>query len=286
MRKGGPIDKMKRVVSFVAVFLIIFPFIFPFLGCSRNDEKVRYSKRSEFQRVLVIDRGDKRYLRFGTTATGNQSTISLSNPDSVPVEYIRSSLLGMVMIPKRERVLMIGLGGGTFTTLLRRHFPDLWIDVVEIDPVVVEAAKRFFGVQEDQRFRIYVQDGAKFVRQTPHLYDLVLLDAYSGEGLPSDLVSPAFFAAVKNSVSDEGVVILNLWDQGRSERFLAARFQAAFPQTACIRSTDSYNLLLYGKKASMPIPTELREAARRFTSEAGLSFDLAKVAEKLATECP
>ena len=275
-----PTMTKKRGIWLVTICLLIFPAP----GC--DDGQVRFDKRSEFQRILVVDEGDKRYLRFGKADSGNQSTMSISDPQAVAVEYIRFSLLGMLMIPRRERVLMIGLGGGTFTTLLRRHYPDLWIDAVEIDPVVVEAARRFFGVQEDNRFRIHVGDGAKFIRKTPHEYDLIFLDAYSGEGLPPELVSPVFFAAVKDKLAEQGVVIINLWDQGLREGFLAGRFREVFPYTACIRSTDGYNLVLFGKETAMPAATRLVEAARRFTSEADLSFDLAEVADGLNMQCP
>ena len=196
-------------------------------GCDDAQEKIRFDKRSEFERILVVDKGGERYLRFGKADSGNQSTISLSDPDTIPTEYIRFAMLGVLMTPGPERVLMIGLGGGTFTSLLRRHYPDLWIDVAEIDPVVVEAAREFFGVHEDERLRIHVADGAKFIRDAEQVYDLVLLDAYSGEGIAEDLTSTTFFDAVKARLSNSGVAMLNLWSQGARERLIADVFAEA-----------------------------------------------------------
>jgi len=250
-------------------------------GCDVSPGEIRFDKRSEFERILVVDKADKRYLRFGKANSGNQSVISLSDPNAVPVEYIRISFLGMLMTPVQERVLMIGLGGGIFTSLLRRHYPNLWIDAVEIDPVVVEAAKDFFGVCEDDRFRIHVEDGEKFVRKTLHSYDLVLLDAYGGEGIPQEIVSPAFFDAVKRILSGSGVAVLNLWDEARREPSIANVFRNTFQKTACIRTKDGYNLVLFGKATDMPGQADLIKAARRFTSESNLSFDLGEVAERL-----
>jgi len=269
---------MMRRFAFFLVLLGMF-------GCDDGSEKVRFDKPSDFERVFVVDRGNYRYLRFGSPDGANQSIVSLSNPGAVPSRYIRIAALGAVMTPKLDRMLMLGLGGGTYATLLRRHFPELVIDAVEIDPVVVEAAKGFFRVKEDERFRIHVQDGAKFIRETPGAYDLVFLDAYSGEGLPRDLSSPAFFDAVRAKVADRGVVVLNLFKQRSREQSLLDIFQARFPHTACIRTSDDLNLVVFGKTAAMPSRTELTAAARRLAEASKLPFDLGIIAEDLKLNC-
>ena len=136
------------------ILIVFFLTLVALLGCDFESSQIRFDKQSEYERVLVIDKGDRRYLRFGNPNSVNQSIISLSDHRAVPAEYIRLATLGVMLTPNLNRVLMIGLGGGNFTTLLRRHFPDLYIDAVDIDPVVVEAAKNFFNVREDERFKI------------------------------------------------------------------------------------------------------------------------------------
>ena len=259
----------------------------PVMRDAVRSPQIRFDKCSEFDRILVVDEGEMRHLRFGAEDCGNQSTISLSNPSAVPMEYIRFAMLGMLLTPQQERVLMIGLGGGTFTTLLRRHYPTLWIDAVEIDPVVVEAAKSFFDVREDSRFRIHIEDGVSFIERTQHSYDLIMLDAHTGDGIPEHLATPKLFNAVKERLSIRGVAVLNLWDEGCKEHLVEKLFRTTFPETACIRSADSFNLILFGKaSATLPEHMDLVSVARRLTSDLGLSFDLGKVAEKLGTECP
>ncbi len=249
--------------------------------------QIRFDKRSEFGRILVVDEGDMRHLRFGAEDAGNQSTISLSNPSAVPMEYIRFAMLGMVLTPERERVLMIGLGGGVFTTLLRRHYPTLCIDVVEIDPVVVQAAKRFFAVREDSRFRIHIEDGAAFIQRTQRLYDLIFLDAYTGDAMPEHLATVEFFSRVKKKLSIRGVAVLNLWDEGPKDHVIEKLFCTTFSETASIRSGDGYNLILFGKASDkIPQSEELVTEARRLTSNLDLTFDLGKVAERLVIACP
>ncbi|MGD8367614.1 MAG: fused MFS/spermidine synthase [Desulfobacterales bacterium] len=254
-------------------------------GCDDGSKKVLFDKQSAYERVLVVDEGNRRYLRFGRIDGTSQSTISLSDPRALPSEYIRIAALGTMMTIELRRALMLGLGGGTFTSFLQRYFPDLKIDAVEIDPVVVEAATTFFGVKENARFHIHIEDGAKYIRETHILYDLIFLDAYSGEGLPEALSSPAFFDAVREKTAPGGVVILNLFRQDGRERALINVFRTRFPQLLCSRTSDKLNLVVFGKAGAMPSRAQVTEAARRFTAGSNLVFDLGYVAEELSTKC-
>lgn len=278
--------------------VLIFLFVLALFACEDTSPRpaipdavespqIRFDKRSEFDRILVVDEGEVRHLRFGSKNAGNQSTISLSSPSAVPMKYIRFATLGMLLTPQHKRVLMIGLGGGAFITLLRRHYPALWIDAVEIDPVVVEAAKKFFAVREDSRFRIHIEDGAAFIEQTQHSYDLIFLDTHTGDAIPEHLATAEFFSMVKLKLSAGGVAVLNLWDEGHKEHLIEKLFRATFPETACIRSADGFNLILFGKaSATMPKRPDLVAAAHQLSSDLGLSFDLSKVAKRLGIRCP
>jgi spermidine synthase len=275
--------------------LILILILTCFSGCASRFQakpevlqgpQIRFDERSEFDRILVVDEGDMRYLRFRNVNSVNQSMILLSNPEAVPMKYIRLAMLGIIFTPQMDRVLMIGLGGGTFTSLLRRHYPTLWIDAVEIDPVVVEAAKRFFGVREDSRFRIHIEDGADFIERASYPYDFIFLDAYTQDGLPEHLATVEFFNTVKARLSDKGVVVINLYGREHIKRTIGKVFQVVFPETACIRTSDGLNLLLFSKaSAAMPEHEELVIKARRLTADLGLSFDLGALAERLEIDC-
>jgi len=99
----------------------------------------------------------------GSPSASEQSAIEPANPRAVPVEYVRYALLGLAHHGGPRRVLMVGLGGGTFTTLVHRALPEAVVDVVEIDPVVVAAARAHFGVRDDSRYRVHVADAADWV---------------------------------------------------------------------------------------------------------------------------
>jgi spermidine synthase len=251
---------------------------------STAERVLRFDEQGRFARVLVVDEGTERHLRFGEVDAVSQSTISLTDPKAVPMDYIRVAFVGVLFTDRHERGLMVGLGGGTFTALLRRHYPEMTIDVAEVDPTVVRAAKEFFSVQEDERFQIHVEDGAAFVAKTPHQYDIALIDAYEGNDIPKQLYSPAFFQSLAKKIAPGGVAVLNLSVSDALEHTIERRFRAAFAEVRCARAQWD-GLELYGRPSrGMPTAEAVREQAR--ASTLGTSFDLEEVAGRVGDHCP
>jgi len=56
-----------------------------------------------------------------------------------------------------RRILMIGLGAGLISTYLGRAMPGVQIDVVELDPGIIEIAKKYFGLRETEQVRFFAQ---------------------------------------------------------------------------------------------------------------------------------
>src|SRR6478609_3662817 len=93
------------------------------LGCATaapalNAPRIVFDRTSRFGRVLVIDEGPRRVMRFGSPSASDQSAIEPANPRAVPIEYVRYAFIGLAHHGRPRRVLMIGLGGGTLPTLL------------------------------------------------------------------------------------------------------------------------------------------------------------------------
>lgn len=60
-------------------------------------------------------------------------------------------------------VLLVGLGGGGLPQFLRDFMPNVTIEVVELDPVVLEVAKQWFGFQPDDRLTVTLGDGLECI---------------------------------------------------------------------------------------------------------------------------
>ncbi|HKJ24713.1 MAG TPA: fused MFS/spermidine synthase, partial [Myxococcota bacterium] len=207
---------------------------------------VRFVAPSPSGRVFVVDGPRCRYLRFGSPFGVDQSVVSLADPGAVPTEYVRLAALGLALARAPERVLILGLGGGSFARLVARARPDAEIDSVELDPVVVEAAARFFGVAPSARHRIHVADAAEFLARGGARFDLVFLDTYGGDGLPERLGTEAYFASAVARLRPGGVVVANFGVGEPAEYVaLARRLRAAAGGARCLSGREEANLVVF-----------------------------------------
>jgi spermidine synthase len=141
-----------------------------------------------------------------------ESQANLKDPDELPLKYTRNMTLAVIYPEATKRVLMIGLGGGSISTYLGRHVPDLQVDTVEIDPGVVTAAKKYFGIRESERIRYLEGDGRVFLNRRKDLYDVILLDAFHGGYVPFHLLTKEFYMLVKQRLTPTGAAAFNVHD--------------------------------------------------------------------------
>ena len=100
---------------------------------------------------------------------------------------------------------MIGLGGGSISTYLGRAMPDVIIDTVEIDPGVIAAAKKYFGIRDSKRVRYLAATAGCSSSATQPKYDVILIDAFHGGYVPFHLLTKEFYALVKERLAPGGV---------------------------------------------------------------------------------
>ena len=185
-----------------------------------------------------------RFLLFNQQA---QSGMELEGPgrDKQVVTacgYTDMLHLGMVFrdaAPKR--MLVLGCGGGVGASVFHQDYPGIErIDVVDIDPVVFELARKYFRFPDkgaSEVIRAHVRDGRLFVRGRPDgHYDYIILDAYSSGGrVPFHLVTQEFFHAVEGILAPGGVVVANVISgvdgrDGRLFRSIYRTLDSVFPQ--------------------------------------------------------
>lgn len=60
-------------------------------------------------------------------------------------------------------MFVVGLGGGGLPQFIRDFVPGAWVEVVELDPAVLEVAKTWFGFQTDDRLKVILGDGLEHI---------------------------------------------------------------------------------------------------------------------------
>ena len=122
-------------------------------------------------------------------------------------------------VPAIRRVAMLGGGGFSYPKYLIAHHPEVSVDVVEIDPMVVSIAQRWFYLdrlmaefetEETGRLGIYVQDAREFLEEPGARYDAIVNDTFdAGEPAPS-LVGVDAARAIHARLNPGGLYLVNV----------------------------------------------------------------------------
>jgi len=138
-----------------------------------------------------------------------QSEINLADPDDLPMLYSRTISIAAIFPQDIKRVLILGLGAGSIPVYLHRFLPDASIDTVELDPGVIDVAKKYFGLRETEKFHLVAGDARVFLNRNTEPYDLIFVDAFTGSYIPFHLMTKEFYQLVRSRLSPHGVAAFN-----------------------------------------------------------------------------
>ena len=174
---------------------------------NEQGEAILFRADTQYHRITVTEGDGARHLRFDHS---HQSAISIDDPYESRIRYPDYMHLAMALKPDAKRVLVLGLGGGAITKRFWRDYPGVSVDSVEIDPVVVDVARKYFWLPEDERSRVFVEDARRYVQATDETYDIVIVDAYYSDALPFHLTTEEFLTEVKGVMAPDGVIAYNV----------------------------------------------------------------------------
>ena len=95
-------------------------------------------------------------------------------------------------------MLFIGLGGGSAQKRMWRDFPDVQIEVAELDPEVVDVAKRFFALPSRPAPEGQAEDGRRFLTRRDDRWDVIVIDAYYSDSIPFHLTTQEFLELARS----------------------------------------------------------------------------------------
>jgi spermidine synthase len=256
-----------------------------FLLASCQAAVIVHEVRSDFSHIQVVDYGSRRALLF-VGESGHQAVetlIDLNEPHRLQHPYARTMMAaGLIYRPDASACLLVGLGGGAIVRFLNHHFPELSLDVVEIDPVVVRLSREYFGTVPGPRTRILIEDGFEYLQRTPDRYDLILMDVHlhpseqtDRSGQPLHLKTAAFLRGLHARLRPGGVVLFNMI-QGSDTAAYIDSIRAAFPAVEIFRPVGSGNVIVVGAPSGFLLNDgELRERARALDrrEQYGFSFE-------------
>lgn len=223
------------------------------------------ARDSRYQHLEVRTRADLGDARVLAIDEGHDSFQSLTPPEGVltgGLYYDWFNLLALSSIREgRLSVAILGLAAGTHARqLLELVGPrcELSIDGVEIDPEAVALGRSHLGLPDDPRLVIHTDlDARTFADHAPRRYDLIIVDCYARQSfVPAHVASREFFAALLDRLAPGGVVALNAFGYGSSDRVteaLAATLASLCPDGVLIANLPrTANQLVWASRERLP----------------------------------
>lgn len=270
---------------------VVFFLCFLLLQSASAAERVLYEKNSLYQ-YIVVSEDSREGIRYVHNNEQNlpQGGMRISAPDQLAFEYYRMSLTGLIFLDTEPMdILVIGLGAGAIPRYLNRYYPNAAIDIVEIDPEMLQVAQTYFFFRENAMMRVHINDGRIFVKRAKKKYDLVLLDAYRNGSIPFHLTTKEFLSEVKKILKPNGVVVSNILSE-RMNQFhdsMIVTYQDAFQHLYLFNGKESGNYAFIATEQKRGKGyRDVLEKAKRITAGKRWDVDLSLIAEECSCRYP
>lgn len=232
--------------------------------------KTIHQERSLYRNIVVNEERGRRCLVFTIKRDErNQTCKDMRNPKRVVFPYVRMTLSGLLVNPKPESVLVVGLGGGTIPVLLAELYPDADIKVVEIDPAVITVAKTYFDFFETDKLTVDAVDARVYIKRAKlrkQKYDLVILDAFTGEYIPEHLMTAEFLQETKDLLTENGVLIANTFSSSKLYDHESTTYAEVFGRFLNLKMPETGNRVIVATKGNLPGDFALKNRAKQLSA--------------------
>lgn len=206
-----------------------------------------------------------RSLHLGSVTV--QSAMRVKDPNALELTYTRGMMCFLLFNPNIKNVLSIGLGGGSLPKYIHKYCPQITSRVIEINPQIINVARsHFFLPENDERLEVIEGDGLKYLVEHDGsadvlLPDVLLIDAFDQFGIPPDFCTQVFFDNCAQTLSDSGMLVINLWGSDKKFDIYLQRIEQSFNNHVFMLPTGKPgNIVVFGFKR---MPSDLRIASLR-----------------------
>lgn len=163
-----------------------------------------YSQKSDYQQIDIFETSE-----FGRVLVLDNSIMLTERDEFIYDEMITH--VPMSVHPNIQDVLVIGAGDGGVVHELARYEKIKRIDLVEMDPQVVEACRKYLPENacrlDDKRVHIYYESALRFIRRCKGQYDLIIVDCTDPFGPSEGYFTAEFYGICYNALREDGIMV-------------------------------------------------------------------------------
>ena len=163
-----------------------------------------YAKKSAYQQIDIFETPE-----FGRVLVLDGNVMLTERDEFIYDEMITH--VPMATHPGIRDILVIGAGDGGVVRELTRYDRVRKIDLVEMDPQVVEACREFLPGNacrmDDRRVHIHFENALRFIRNREATYDLIIVDSTDPFGPSEGLFTREFYGNCYNALREDGIMV-------------------------------------------------------------------------------
>ncbi|MBE5866089.1 MAG: polyamine aminopropyltransferase [Lachnospiraceae bacterium] len=163
-----------------------------------------YSQKSDYQQIDILETPE-----FGKVLALDGNVMLTERDEFIYDEMITH--VPMSVHPNVQDVLVIGAGDGGVVKELARYENIKRIDLVEMDPQVVEACRAYLPENasrlDDRRVHIYYDNALRFIRRSKEEYDLIIVDSNDPFGPSEGYFTREFYGICYNALREDGIMV-------------------------------------------------------------------------------
>lgn len=184
--------------------------------------------------------------------------------------------------PADCNTLILGMGTGTYAHQCRAYYGDMPVEGVEIDEKITDLAREYFELPEDVKVTTY--DGRAYLNAIDGKYDVIMVDAYQDITIPFQMSSVEFFTLVRDHLTEDGVMVVNMNMRGSGEdsinAYLADTISAVFGEVCTVDVRGTTNRELFA--SNNPQMLDNLEKHREVLADEDLRMMMCTVSENLS----
>ncbi len=176
-----------------------------------SNMKVLFHKDGKTATVDVVDDGLLRAIRTNGKTDAAITVDRARWPSSDEMTMALLAIMPLAHDPGAKSAAVIGFGSGMSTDVMLRSPNIERVDTIEIEPAMVEGARRFLpivqGAFSDPRSHVVIDDAKSYFARGRHRYDIIVSEPSNPwvSGVAS-LFTEEFYGRLAQSLNDGGVL--------------------------------------------------------------------------------
>jgi spermidine synthase len=231
------------IAAGVIIALIFLPFDYSFAFW---EDDILYEDESIYN-YLRVEETTEDIILSTNVLEGVQSIYKKSG--GLTGMYYDYALAAPLMAGEKNdamKLLVLGMGTGTYAKQCEIYYPGITSEGVEIDRKIVNLSRKYFDLPEE--IPVICEDGRAYLRNAGS-YDIIMVDAYQDITIPFQMSTVEFFTMVREHLNPGGVMVVNMnmrsEEEGGINDCLIDTICSVFPSVATVTVGNNTNRELF-----------------------------------------